>query len=313
MTLIYSDPVFLKHETGHHPERPDRIRRIPDRLSEMGLLERCTSCPPVAVNPHRLSRIHSPDYITEIWSASKMGGGYIEADTVLSPGSYDIAQMAAGSCCDAVDRVLRGQDTTALCLIRPPGHHAVLNRAMGFCLFNNVAIAATVAVEDFELDRVLIVDFDIHHGNGTQGAFWDDPRVGFFSIHRWPFYPGTGDEDETGAGQGLGTTMNVPVEFGITRDDYLKLFADRLEQFATKIRPELVLVSAGFDAHREDPVGNLGLETEDFATISRTIMDIARTHAAGRVITVLEGGYVPEVVADGVALHLTELLDHKPT
>jgi len=308
MTLLYCDPVFLKHETGHHPERPDRIREIPARLEAAGLSQRCTACEPVKVSPQRLSRIHSPDYITEIWSASKMGGGFIEADTVLSPGSYEIALMAAGSCCDAVERVVRGEDTTALCLIRPPGHHALLDRAMGFCLFNNVAVAAKSATHELGLDRVMVVDFDIHHGNGTQATFWDDPKVAFFSIHRWPFYPGTGAEDETGAAAGLGTTLNVPLEFGISRDEYLKAFADRLGAFADGYRPQLIFVSAGFDAHHEDPVGNLGLETEDFTPISRTIMDIARTHCQGRVVTVLEGGYVPEVVADGVALHLAELL-----
>jgi acetoin utilization deacetylase AcuC-like enzyme len=312
MTLLYTHRCFLKHETGDHPERPDRIRGLEDHLDQSGLLDRCTVCEPVAVTPNRLARIHSPDYITEIWSSTKMGGGHIEADTVVSPESYDIALMAAGSTCDAVDRILRGEDTTALCPVRPPGHHAVLNRAMGFCLFNNVAIAARAAIDDHELDRVLIVDFDIHHGNGTQAAFWDDPRVGFFSIHRWPFYPGTGDEDETGTGDGLGTTLNLPVELGISRDDYLKLFADRLEQFATKLRPQLILVSAGFDTHHADPVGNLGLETEDFTPISRVIMEAAATHADGRVVTVLEGGYVPQIVAEGLALHLEELLGDEP-
>jgi acetoin utilization deacetylase AcuC-like enzyme len=308
MTLLYSDPCFLKHETGHHPERPDRIRQVPDRLAEAGLLERCRRPEPVGVSPQRLARIHAPDYITEIWSSAKMGGGYLEADTVISPDSYNIALLAAGSCCDAVDRILRGEDTTGLCLIRPPGHHAVLNRAMGFCLFNNVAIAARVAIDDHELDRVLIVDFDIHHGNGTQAAFWDEPRVGFLSMHRSPFYPGTGAADEIGTGDGLGTTLNLPVELGISRHDYLTLWGDELERFASKMQPQLVLVSAGFDTHRDDPVGNLGLETEDFTPISRAIMDVAGTHADGRVVTVLEGGYVPEIVADGVVLHLQELL-----
>ena len=309
MTLLYTDPCFLKHETGHHPERADRIRLIEPQLRAEGLWDRCTYRAPVAVSPERLARVHSPDYITEIWGACKAGGGYIEADTVLSPGSYDVALMAAGSCADATERVLRGEDRTAMCLVRPPGHHALMNRAMGFCLFNNIAVAAAVATAEFELDRVLIVDFDVHHGNGTQATFWDDPKVAFFSIHRWPYYPGSGSEEETGGGRGAGTTMNVPVGYGTPRRDYLKLFSDRLEQFAGRIQPQLVLVSAGFDSHRADPVGDLGLETEDFEPIARTILDVAATHAGGKVVTVLEGGYHPEITAEATALYVRCLLE----
>ncbi len=309
MTLLYTDPRFFEHETGHHPERADRIRLIEPELQAEGLWDRCTRLAPVAVSPEQLARVHSPDYITEIWGACKSGGGYIEADTVLSPASYDVALLAAGSCSDATQRVLRGKDPTAICIIRPPGHHALMNRAMGFCLFNNIAVAAMVATTEFDLERVLIVDFDIHHGNGTQATFWDDPKVAFFSIHRWPYYPGTGDVEETGTGRGAGTTMNIPVRYGTTRQDYLQLFSGRLEQFADQIRPELVLVSAGFDSHRADPVGDLGLETEDFESIARTILDVANTHADGKVVTVLEGGYNPVVTAEATALYIRCLLD----
>ncbi len=308
MTLLYTDPCFLKHETGNHPERADRIRLIEPQLQTEGLLDRCTRRSPVAVLPERLARVHSPDYITEIWGACKAGGGHVEPDTVLSPASYDVALMAAGSCADAAERVLLGEDRTAMCVVRPPGHHAMMSRAMGFCLFNNIAVAATVATAEFDLERVLIVDFDIHHGNGTQATFWDDPKVAFFSIHRCPYYPGTGGEEETGGGRGAGTTMNVPVRYGIPRHKYLKLFSDRLGQFADRIRPQLVLVSAGFDSHRADPVGDLGLETEDFESIARTILDLAATHAGGKVVTVLEGGYNPQVTAEATALYVRCLL-----
>ena len=179
---------------------------------------------------------------------------------------------------------------------------------MGFCLFNNVAVAARLAIDELGLDRVLIVDWDIHHGNGTQATFWEDPRVGFLSIHRWPFYPGTGDDDETGGGPGLATTLNLPVEFGTSRGNTCEMFADALEKFADKIKPQLVLISAGFDTHRLDPVGNLGLETEDFIPLTNAVLDVADAYAGGRVVSVLEGGYDPEVLADCVEVHLGEML-----
>ena len=165
-----------------------------------------------------------------------------------------------------------------------------------------------MATDEHQLDRVLIVDWDVHHGNGTQDAFWTDPRVGFFSIHRWPFYPGTGDSDETGSGDGLGTTLNLPVQFGTPRSEYLARFRAALEKFADKLHPQLVLISAGFDSHREDPIGSLELETEDFQKLSRVVQDVADTHAQGRVVSVLEGGYNPGVLAACVEAHLSELL-----
>jgi acetoin utilization deacetylase AcuC-like enzyme len=308
MTLLYADPRFLDHETGHHPERADRLRVVFDRLQSTGLAAQCRQPDFKPCDRRRLARIHSPAYIDEIWAFAKSGGGDIEADTVVSPASYDVALLAAGSVCDAVERVVRGEDTTALCLVRPPGHHAVTKRAMGFCLFNNVAVAAKMATDELGLDRVLIVDFDIHHGNGTQWTFWEDPKVGFFSIHRWPFYPGTGDDDETGHGPGLGATLNLPVEFGTPRKDYLALYADQLAKFAAKIKPQLVLVSAGFDTHCKDPVGSLGLETEDFLPITNAILDVAEDYCGGRVVGTLEGGYNPPVLAECVELHLEQMV-----
>lgn len=180
---------------------------------------------------------------------------------------------------------------------------------MGFCLLGNVAIAARLALEELGLDRVLIVDWDVHHGNGTQAEFYDDPRVGFFSLHRWPFYPGTGKEDETGMGDGLGFTKNLPVAMGTSRDRCTSLFARELGDFADKLQPQLVLLSAGFDAHAADPVGSLGWETEDFVSLTQTAMDIAAVHSEGRLVSVLEGGYNPPVLAECVAAHLDEFLE----
>jgi acetoin utilization deacetylase AcuC-like enzyme len=179
---------------------------------------------------------------------------------------------------------------------------------MGFCLFNHIAVAACVALEEHGLERVLIVDWDVHHGNGTQDTFYADGRVGYFSIHRWPFYPGTGAAEETGVGDGLGTTRNVPVPVGIRREKYLDLFRRELEDFAARIRPQLVLISAGFDAHREDPLGAFALETEDFAHLTKIVLNLAETYAERRVVSILEGGYNPPVLAECVETHLRSLL-----
>ncbi len=308
MTLLYSHRCFLDHETGNHPERAERIRLIPQRLEKAGLLERCRRPQFEPCDRRRLARVHTPGYIDEVWAFAKSGGGHLDPDTVVSPESYHVAMKAAGSVCNAAERIVRGEDTQALCLVRPPGHHALANRAMGFCLFNNVAVAARTAVDELGLDRVLIVDWDVHHGNGTQATFWEEPRVGFLSIHRWPFYPGTGDADETGGGAGLGTTLNLPVAFGTSRQEYLARFRNALNGFADQIKPQLVLISAGFDSHRLDPVGGLGLECEDFVTLTNLVLDVAATHAGGRVISVLEGGYDPEILAECVELHLREMV-----
>ena len=313
MTLLYSARCFLDHETGHHPECADRIRSIPDRLEKSGLLAKCKRPVFKPVSRQRLARVHSSGYIDEIWAYAKSGGGHIEADTVVSPASFEVALLATGCVCNATERIIRGEDAQAVCLVRPPGHHAMTGHAMGFCIFNNIAVAARVAIDSLGLNRVLIVDWDVHHGNGTQATFWEDPQVGFLSIHRWPFYPGSGDVDETGGGPGLGTKLNLPIQFGTPRKDYLTRFQDNLDRFAAKIKPELVLISAGFDSHHLDPIGNLGLETEDFITLTNAVLDVAATYANGRVVSVLEGGYNPDALADCIAVHLAEMLKRAKT
>lgn len=311
MTLLYNDPSFLAHETGNHPERAERIRGVEPRLRAGGMAQRCTRPSWEPVTRRRLGRVHSLAYIDEVRAISKSGGGDIDSETIISPASYDVALLAAGCVADATERLLRGEDKRALCLVRPPGHHAVVNRGMGFCLFNNVAVGALTAVEDLGQDRVLIVDWDIHHGNGTQACFWEDPRVGFLSIHRWPFYPHTGAEDEVGGGAGLGFTVNLPIEFGTPREDYLDIFRSALDEFARKVKPQLVYISAGFDSHRLDPIGNLGLETEDFGTLTDAVLDVADQYASGRVISVLEGGYNPKILTDCIELHLGRMLERE--
>ncbi|HYO24899.1 MAG TPA: histone deacetylase [Lacipirellulaceae bacterium] len=307
MTLLYADPRFLEHDTGDHPESAVRLQQIAARLAARGLAERCVQPAWEGATDAQLLAVHQPGHIASVAATARRGGGRLDADTVASARSYEVARLAAGAACDAVGRVLRGESPTALCLVRPPGHHALPNRAMGFCLLGNVAIAARWAIDQFSLDRVLVVDWDVHHGNGTQAMFYADPRVGFFSAHRWPFYPGTGAADETGSGDGLGATRNLPMPFGTARQEFLTRFTDELAEFAARIRPQLVLISAGFDAHAADPVGSLGLETEDFGELTQAVRAVAEDHASGRIVSVLEGGYNPPVLADCVALHLEEL------
>lgn len=309
--LLYYHPKFLDHETGSHPERPLRLIKVMDHLEHAALVARCRRPTWVPVSRERLARIHDLKYAESIAEFVRRGGGQIESDTIVSPASYDVALLAAGAVCDATERVVRGEDKHALCLVRPPGHHALHAEVMGFCLFNNVAIGARTAIAELDLDRVLVVDWDVHHGNGTQDAFWRDEQVGFLSIHRWPFYPGTGRESETGEGSGLGTTLNLPVEFGTSRRDYLDHFRNSLEDFASRIKPQLVLLSAGFDSHRTDPIGSLGLESEDFAALTGIVLDVADAFAEGKLVSVLEGGYNPQALAESVGLHLSKMLEHE--
>ncbi len=309
MTLLYYSSSLLDHVTGGaHPESGNRIRRIPLRLEQAGLTGQCRRPDFGPATRQQLLRVHTSRYLDELCSFAEAGGGYIEPDTALSRASYDVALLAAGSACDAVGRVVRGEDRQALCIVRPPGHHALQSQAMGFCLINNIAVAARLAIDALGIERVLIVDWDVHHGNGTQAAFWEDPQVGFFSMHRFPFYPGSGTADETGAGRGLGATLNLPIRYGTPRKDILEAFTTNLEKFAAKIKPELVLISAGYDAHRLDPIGDLGLDTEDFVTMSNFVLDVADMHADGKVVSVLEGGYHADVLADCIVGHLGSML-----
>jgi acetoin utilization deacetylase AcuC-like enzyme len=309
MTLFYYDPCFLDHDTGSgHPERPERLRQVIAHLNQAGLASQCERPEWQAAARNRIERVHEPGYIDRLTELAERGGGWLEPDTVVSRASVDVAQRASGAACNAVDRVLSGEAKSAFCLMRPPGHHAVAERAMGFCLFNHIAIAARVATDEYDLDRVLVVDWDVHHGNGTQDTFYADGRVGYYSIHRWPFYPGSGAADETGSGDGLGMTCNVPVAVGISRETYLDRFRDTLAEFTARVRPQLVLVSAGFDAHCEDPLGSFVLETDDFGALTQVVLDLAGAYAGGRVISMLEGGYNPPVLARCVETHLRGLL-----
>lgn len=309
MTLLYYDPLFLEHDTGQHPENAGRLTPVLQTLASSGLEARCRRPGWQPATSQQIGYVHSPAYIVSIEQFAAHGGGKIEADTQVSQQSYAVAALGVGAVCDAVKRVVAGEMRTAFCLLRPPGHHALPEHAMGFCLFNSVAIAARLAQRELSLERVLIVDFDVHHGNGTQDVFWEDGSVGFLSMHRFPFYPGSGAADETGAGPGLGATRNLPVSLGTSAQDQQKKFRHALEQFAARVRPQVVLLSAGFDSHRNDPVGSLGLESEDFRELTQAVIDVANVHAAGRVISLLEGGYNPQALAECVQVHLEQLLN----
>lgn len=308
MALLYTDPIFLEHETGSHPESPARLKSVVSQLDENGLIRKFAQGTVRPASRDELLRVHSGEHIDHVREFVAGGGGRIDADTVVSPKSYEVALRAAGTACDAVDQVFGKKHRLACSLSRPPGHHARPANSMGFCLFNNVAIAARHAIKEHDLNRVLVIDWDVHHGNGTQEIFYEDEQVTFFSAHRFPFYPGTGDHDETGTGKGLGTIFNLPVEFGTARRDYHAAFERMLNDSAARCRPELVLVSAGFDAHKLDPIGSLGLETEDFARLTEAVVGVAREHCAGRCVSLLEGGYNVDALADCVELHLQTLL-----
>jgi acetoin utilization deacetylase AcuC-like enzyme len=304
--LLYLNDDFALHDTGAHPESKERIIKLNSLLRSSGWTGKAT-CPKweSAAEP-AIVRVHQADYLRQLEKWCQSAAGRIETDTVVSTGSWQAALSGAGAAIDAVRRVVSGQDQRAFCAVRPPGHHAISNGPMGFCLFNNVAIAAREALA-LGVPRVMIVDWDVHHGNGTQDAFYHDGQVGFLSIHRSPFYPGTGDADETGAGAGLGTTLNVPVPFSINQKQFFDKFRAAVETLAEKMKPELVLISAGFDAHRLDPVGGLCLEVEDFGVLTKIVLEVANSHAQGRVVSLLEGGYHLEMMPESTVVHLEHL------
>lgn len=303
---LYIDDSLAEHETGQHPESPQRIVKLNQLLRERGWHERANCALWDAATREQLQAVHDAAYVERLKNWCAQAAGRIESDTVVSRGSWDAALRAAGAAINATQRVLTSDDKLAFCAIRPPGHHALPSGPMGFCLFNNVAVAAHAALAA-GAQRVLIIDWDVHHGNGTQDVFYEDGRIGFFSIHRSPFYPGTGAKAETGSGRGLGWIRNEPVAADITVRDFTNRFSAGLEDMLAKCQPDLLLVSAGFDAHRADPVGGLCLMEEDFYALAKTVRQAADAHAQGRVISLLEGGYHLDHMPSSVVAHLEGL------
>lgn len=306
MTLLfYTHPAALRHDPGPgHPENAGRLRAILERLAREpvpGLEQR--EAPPATLA--QIERAHPAPYPERILAAEPASGyRRLDPDTAMSPGSAEAALRAAGAACAAVDAVLRGDAKRAFSAMRPPGHHAEPQRAMGFCLFNNIAVAALQARQVHHVGRIAIFDFDVHHGNGTQAIFWHDPQTLYASTHQWPLYPGTGRESETGIADNI---LNRTFPPGTGSDAWRRVVeADmlpRLDAFA----PELVLISAGFDAHWRDPLAQMELVEDDFAWITRELARIAEAHAQGRMVAVLEGGYDPDALAASVRAHLLAL------
>lgn len=307
--FIY-DPRYLEHDMGAgHPESPNRLRAIMQRLEQSGTLATLTRIDPRTAEDEWVTLVHRPEYVAMLnRQAPTHGRVSLDADTSMSPGSLGAAYLAAGGALAGVDAIMAGRVQHAFCAVRPPGHHAEADRAMGFCLFNNVAIAARYAQKRYGVQRVLIVDWDVHHGNGTQHSFESDPSVLFFSTHQYPHYPGTGRASECGRGAGEGLTINVPMEAGEGDDEYRAVFQKVLVPAADAFKPEFVIISAGFDAHRDDPLASMGLTEEGYADLTNIVAGIARQHCQGRLLSALEGGYNLTALAASVERHIQALV-----
>jgi len=304
---IVWDERYLAHKAPNHVECPARLTAIRKALKEAGLWDSLVHIPPAPADQACLLRVHSAEHISRVRaSAEATGLTWLNPDTYGCGASWDAAVLAAGGVCAAVDAVMKGQVRSVFCAVRPPGHHACRGRAMGFCLFNNVAVAVRHAQAEHHLRRIVIVDWDVHHGNGTQEIFWRDPDVMYISIHQWPFYPGTGAAGEIGEGPGKGHIRNFPLAARSGDKEFLAAL-DKGLKAAAAFRPEMVFISSGFDAHKDDTLGGLTFTEEGYAEATRRVRRLADATASGRIISVLEGGYDAAALGSCVAAHLKAL------
>lgn len=306
-TALYRSPDFAKHDEPSHVENQRRLIAVDAALERSGLL---IDRPQPAFGPaqfEQLARVHLPGYIEALIRAAEQGGGWIDNDTYLGPDSVEVAALAAGGAVAAVDAALANEHPRSFVLSRPPGHHARPSIGMGFCLFDSIAVGAAHALAQ-GIERIAIVDWDVHHGNGTQEIFWESPRVFFSSIHQWPFYPGTGAASETGIGAGAGYTLNVPLAPGAGNERYLQVLDEIVLPRLRTYQPELVMVSAGYDCHRDDPLGSMRVDEDGFGAMTARLLELAEVCANGRIVLVLEGGYDPPALGRSV-VRTIEILD----
>lgn len=309
-TAIVHHPVYREHDTGeHHPERPERYTVVLDALrNDVQLWSKLKELEAKPSPRGDVQACHTSQHYKAVERAVSEGIGYLDADTVVSLKSMDAALYGAGGACRAVDAVLAGEVRNAFVPVRPPGHHSTAERSMGFCLFNNVAIAARHAQARFpDVKQVAIVDWDVHHGNGTQGIFYDDPSVFFFSMHQYPWYPGSGSRGENGTSRGRGYTLNIPVKASTPAIEQRNMFDAAIQEIGKRFKPDLVLISAGFDSHESDPLGQLLLQDEDFVAMTRVVMNWADDVCGGRIVSCLEGGYNLDTLGSTVRAHVKAL------
>ena len=308
-TGFVTHPVYLEHDTGPgHPERSERLRAILERLGDSGLLDELDAHKPSEAPLEEIEAAHDADHVRRIEEVCAQAPGYVDGDTAVSPASWRAARVAAGGIVAAADRVLDGTWSNAFCAVRPPGHHAERARAMGFCLFNNAAVAALHLLRR-GVERVAVIDWDVHHGNGTQHIFETDPRVFYASLHQWPLYPGTGAAGERGVGEGEGTTRNCPMPPGSGEAQWLAAVEDVVLRDLEEFDPGFVIVSAGFDAHRLDPLAAIDLTEESYLALTRLVTAFAAEHCNGRIVSVLEGGYHLDALAASVEAHVGGLVE----
>ena len=300
----------LDHDNGPgHPERPQRLTAIRDRLERGGTLEHLLAITPGAAPLAALARVHDEAYIEALQRACARAPLRLDPDTAVSEGSWTAALLSAGGGLAAVDAVCAGSTRAAFVCTRPPGHHAERDRAMGFCLFNNIAVAARHAQDRHGVERVAIVDWDVHHGNGTQHVFEEDDTVLYVSTHQWPFYPGTGARGERGRGRGLGATINLPLPAGAGDEEFEGIYATAVIPAIERFGPDLILISAGFDAHESDPLAGMALTTGGYGRLTEILRDAAASLCGGRIVSLLEGGYDLDALAASVETHLRVLME----